>query len=176
MDVLFKYQEIKKELEKFAALMHITTTHMSNVELLRELVKDRPVAVLVLLDDGGNEGDEAVPELEVVVARPRLLNRSALTLVLARLLHPEGRHVNLAAKTSSYCHTTNSIRSYTRLELPVVELEAVLEEELVGGPEAGLDAVLYHGAGAGRTRQLLYLGRFIFNAKFLVTLTIKKWG
>lgn len=43
------------------------------------------------------------------------------------------------------------------LELPVVELGAVLEEELVGAPEARLDAVLDHGAGPGRTRQFLYL-------------------
>ena len=43
------------------------------------------------------------------------------------------------------------------LELPVVELVAVLEEELVGGAEAGLYAVLHHGARARRRRQLLNL-------------------
>lgn len=59
---------------------------MSNVELLRELVEDRPVAVLVLLDDGGDEGDKAVPELQVVVPRASLLHRAAVLLVLAGLL------------------------------------------------------------------------------------------
>ncbi len=47
------------------------------------------------------------------------------------------------------------------LELPVVELVAVLKEELVGGAEARLHTVLHHCAGAGRARQLLHLHRQI---------------
>lgn len=43
------------------------------------------------------------------------------------------------------------------LELPVVELGAVLEEELVRGAEARLNAVFDDGARARRTRQLLDL-------------------
>ena len=34
------------------------------------------------------------------------------------------------------------------LELSLVELDAVVEEELVGGPGARLDTVLHHCAGA----------------------------
>ena len=48
-------------------------THMGYVELLRELVEDRRVARLVLLDDGGDERDELVPELQVVLPRTRVL-------------------------------------------------------------------------------------------------------
>jgi hypothetical protein len=41
-------------------------THLCHVKLVGELVKDGSVAVLVLLDDGGDEGDQLVPELQVV--------------------------------------------------------------------------------------------------------------
>ena len=43
------------------------------------------------------------------------------------------------------------------LELSVVELVAVLEEELVGGAQAGLHTVLHHGAGPWGAGQLLHL-------------------
>ncbi len=43
-----------------------TETHLCHVKLVGELVEDGSVAVLVLLDDGGDEGDQLVPELQVV--------------------------------------------------------------------------------------------------------------
>ena len=51
-------------------------TYMTNVELLRELVEDRTVAVLVFLDNRGNEGDQLVPELKVVLPGPGLFQLS----------------------------------------------------------------------------------------------------
>ena len=58
--------------------------NLSNVELLWELVENGSVRVLVLLDDGGDEGDQLVPELEVVQPRARVL-RVPLSLVRVNL-------------------------------------------------------------------------------------------
>ena len=44
-----------------------------------------------------------------------------------------------------------------RLELALVQLDAVVEQELVGGASTGLDAVFDDGAGSWRTRQFLDL-------------------
>jgi hypothetical protein len=46
--------------------VHEFPAHLSNVELLWELVEDGAIGALVLLNDGGDEGDELVPELQVV--------------------------------------------------------------------------------------------------------------
>jgi len=43
--------------------------HVTHVQLLRELIKYGSVAVLVLFDDRGEEGDQPVPKLEVVLSR-----------------------------------------------------------------------------------------------------------
>ena len=42
-------------------------------------------------------------------------------------------------------------RLLVRLELSLVQFDAVVEEELVGGASTRLDAVLDHGAGPRRT-------------------------
>ena len=59
--------------------------YLSNVELLWELVEDGPVGALVLLNDGGDEGDELVPELQVVQPRASVL-RVSLGLVGVNLI------------------------------------------------------------------------------------------
>lgn len=46
--------------------------YLANVELLWELVEDGGVAVLVLLNDRDNEGNELVPEINTLQARPLL--------------------------------------------------------------------------------------------------------
>ena len=50
--------------------------YLSYIELLRELVEDGSVGVLVLLHNGGYEGDQLVPELEVVQPRSGVLGVS----------------------------------------------------------------------------------------------------
>jgi len=61
------------------------------------------------------------------------------------------------------------------LELPVVELVAVLEEELVGGAEARLHTVLHHRAGARRARQLLHLKNKAHKLPNQIALTNRKY-
>ena len=43
--------------------------YLSDVELLGKLVEDGSIAALVLLDDGGDERDQLVPELKVVQSK-----------------------------------------------------------------------------------------------------------
>ena len=66
-------------------------TYVSNVELLRELVEHGAVAGLVLLDDGGDQRDQAVPELEIVLPGPGLVGFSLWRLDGARILENESK-------------------------------------------------------------------------------------
>ena len=63
---------------------------MSDVQLLGELVEHRAVAGLVLLDHGGDQGDQLVPELQVVLPGTGLL-RVTLAVVAARFLEKRRR-------------------------------------------------------------------------------------
>lgn len=47
-------------------------SYIANIELLWELVEDGGIAVLVLLDDGDDEGNELVPEVNTLQAWPLL--------------------------------------------------------------------------------------------------------
>ena len=44
-------------------------SYFGHVKLVGELIEDRAVAILVLLDDRGDEGDQLVPEFEVIESR-----------------------------------------------------------------------------------------------------------
>ena len=118
----------KKACQEWTPHSAKSAAYMSNVELLRELVENRTVTVLVLLDDGGDERDQLVPELEVVEPRSSVL-----------VLLPALASLGL------------------RLELGVVEVVAVAEQEGVGGPQARLHPVPDHGAGSVRGGELLDL-------------------
>jgi len=98
------------------------------------LVEDRSVAGQILVYDGRDERDELVPELEA--------RHAARTLV--------GGVVGLADRAGM-------ARVAVRLELSLVELVAVVEEELVGGLEAGHHAVFDDVARPRRRRQVLHL-------------------
>lgn len=52
------------------------------------------------------------------------------------------------------------------LELPVEELQAVVEDVLIGGVEAGLDAIAHHRRRPGRALQLQDLDRMDRTALF----------
>lgn len=47
-------------------------SYLPNVELLWELVEDGGIAVLILFNDGDNEGNKLVPEVNTLQARPLL--------------------------------------------------------------------------------------------------------
>jgi hypothetical protein len=53
--------------------------------------------------------------------------------------------------------SSSSSYYYYHLKLPVVEFEAVFEQELICRPEASLDAIFDDGASARRTCQFLDL-------------------
>lgn len=72
---------------------------MTNVELLRELVENRPVTVLVLLDDGGDQRNQLVPELQVVLPRPGVVGLLLLGCVLATGLLESGNRFPAEDKT-----------------------------------------------------------------------------
>ena len=102
---------------------------------MNRLVENAGVASLVLLDDRDQQSDQLVPELETL---------NAVRAVIDSWLRPLRRR---------RCGR----RLLLGLELALVQLDAVVEEELVGGTRARLDAVLDDGAGPRRTRQLLHL-------------------
>lgn len=47
--------------------------HLADIELLWELVENRCVAVLVLLDNGYDKSNEFVPKVDTVEARPMVV-------------------------------------------------------------------------------------------------------
>lgn len=98
--------------------------HLADVQFLGELVENRAVAVLVLLDDGNYESDQFMPKVYAIQSWTVILG---VSLGLVRIT----------------------------LEFSVVQLVRVLEQELICGSQAGLDAVFDHGTGSRRTRQLL---------------------
>ncbi|CAG5083408.1 Protein of unknown function [Cotesia congregata] len=99
---------------------------LTDVQLLRELIEHRTVAVLVFLYHRDNQRDQLVPEVQGVQDRAVVI-RIPLSFVRVHL------------------------------ELPVVQLVAVLEQELVRRPQASFHAVFHHCASSWWTRQLLDL-------------------
>jgi len=96
------------------------------------LVKNAGVARFILLYDGDEQRDKFMPELETLYAVRSVVDRGFWRLgCRCRLL--------------------------VRLELSLVQLDAVVKEELVGRPGARLDAIFHHCTSAWRTWQLLNL-------------------
>ena len=89
---------------------------MSNVELLRELVEHWPVAVLVLLDDRGDEGDQLVPELEVVLPGTSVLRVALHGVVAAGLLRKILNMLKRTAQKFRKCKYECFWRSFEEVE------------------------------------------------------------
>lgn len=122
------------------------------------LVEDGCVGVAVLLDDGHDQHDEFRPEVQVLDAGALLLQGNLLLV----LVSVEGMRSEV--KLSSAPLSLNPPRGRRthrvgRLVLLAVELVVVVEDVVVGGVEAGLDAVPHHLAGPGRRLELLDLQR-----------------
>ncbi len=91
------------------------------------MIQNRSITGLVLLNDRSDQCNQLVPELQIILPG------------------------------SSISRVDWLIGSIALLEFPVVELETVFVEELVGGSETGDDAVFDDGAGSGWTGQFLDL-------------------